>query len=158
MDYCKKIKEHRLISIIILGGAVCGVTWMLYVNLMVEPRNLDIEKSSNENTELARETEKLHSQPTSIVETENKPDNEKKSLKEGTSFTSKFGFKVYISGADSELKHANIYITLENQKDRNHRNISIGEKIKINVENNNYSIEINNIRDHWVDLIIRKNA
>jgi hypothetical protein len=157
MDYFKKIKEHRLISVIILCGAVFGATWMLYVNLMVEPRNLDIAKS-NENTKLVRETEKPRAQPSSIAKTENKTDDEKKSLMEGTSFTSKFGFMVYISGADNDLKHANIYITLENQKDRNLRNISIGEKIKIIVENNIYSIEINSIRGRWVDLIIRKNA
>lgn len=158
MDYLKKIKEHWMISAIILCGAVCVATWTLYVNLMVEPRNLEIEKPGIENTKLERGIEKLPSQSTNIVKTESQPDVEEKSLLEGTSFTCKFGFTVYISASDNDLKHANIYITLENQKDRNHRNVSIGKKIIVPHENATYSVEINDIRGDWVDLIIRKSS
>ena len=145
MNYFSKIKEHWLISTIILGGIVCATIWTLSVNPMVEPRSSEMKNSKNENANLERNIE-------------SKPDNEKKSLQEGTSFTSKFGFMVYISGSDNDLKHADIYITLENQKDKNHRNVSIGQKIKINHEDNSYSIEINDIKDNLVDLIIRKNT
>ncbi len=66
MNYLNKIKEHWLISTIILCGAVFVMIWSLPANLMVEPRNSEIEN--------------LPSQPTSIVKTEDKPDYEKKSL------------------------------------------------------------------------------
>ena len=144
MDYFKKIKEHWLVSSVILCGVVWGMIWTLSDHRMVEPSNSEIEK--------------LSSQSTGILKTENKPNNEKKSLMAGTAFTSKFGFIVYISGSDNDLKHANIYITLKNQKNKNHNNVGVGERIKINHEDNSYSIEINNIRGDWVDLTIHKNA
>ncbi len=160
MNYYKKIKEYWLISAIMVCGIVFGTTWMLSVNPMVDPRNFETEKSRDENTKPESEIEKLPSQPASSVNTENKPDNEETSLMQGTSFTSKFGFMVYISNSDNDLKQASMYITLDNNKNKNknHKNVGIGEKIKINHADTNYSIEINDIRDNWVDLVIRKNV
>jgi hypothetical protein len=128
------------------------VIWTQYNSRTADQSGSEIGSSSSVNSPQG-EIDK--STPDDI---ESMPKLEQQTIKAGTSFTSRFGFIVYISGSDSELMHANIFITLENQKDRNYRKVKVGEEIKINHNNTSFLIEINNIQDGLVDLTIRQNA
>ncbi len=153
MERHKQRKTFWLISTLILFSVVCGVIWTQYNSRTVDQSDYAVESSSSVNKPLDGRTE--NSAP---HEQENIPAYEMQTVKAGTSFTSRFGFSVYISGSNSEMMHANIFITLENQKDRNYRKVGVGEPIKINHNNSNFVIEINNIKDDLVDLTIRQNA
>ncbi|WP_303723064.1 hypothetical protein [Malonomonas rubra] len=146
MSYSKKLKEHWLISAILLLGVVLGMTWLISVNQMGTKSRIEtsIEVSGTQSSDISK--------------IDNNPNNETTVLKKGASFTSKFGFNIYISNSNDELKNAAFFISLKDQKDKNFRNIGIGQKVKIIYDNNSYSIEINDIRDSLVDITIRKDA
>ena len=150
MDYLKK---YWLLSVIVL----CGVAWGV-VNLMVEPHDSKSVKSTNEILQLEAGTEKLPPQPSGIVEVDHKADYERKSLMKGTAFDSSFGFNVYISDLNNDLKKAALYITFENQKDKNYRNVEVGRTIRIKQEEINYLIEIEDIKEEKIDILIHKEA